>query len=115
MVYYFCKNKNKSHTTQNKMERRSLYPIEIKCKVDLNTDLLLTELQTLLHKNRSQIIRLIIADFFDRKLDLIDQYKGESSNKEEIIEMILRDFYDLNRESINEYLRNKQTNTRHSD
>ena len=50
------------------MERRSNYPIEIKAKIDLNTDLLLTELQQLLGKDRSKLLRLylqlIIPQYF---------------------------------------------------
>ena len=55
------------------MERTCNYPIEIKFKIDLNTELLLNELCDLLKKDRSKILRLIIADFFDRNLDLIDR------------------------------------------
>lgn len=62
------------------MERTCNYPIEIKFKIDLNTELLLNELCDLLKKDRSKILRLIIADFFDRNLDLIDKYK-ETDNK----------------------------------
>lgn len=40
------------------MERRSNYPIEIKAKIDLNTDLLLTELQQLLGKDRSKTTKI---------------------------------------------------------
>lgn len=53
------------------MERTCNYPIEIKFKTDLNTELLLNELCDLLKKDRSKILRLIIADFFDRNLDLM--------------------------------------------
>ena len=62
------------------MERTCNYPIEIKFKIDLNTELLLNELCDLLKKDRSKILRLIIADFFDRNLDLIDKYK-ETDNR----------------------------------
>ena len=72
------------------MERTCNYPIEIKFKIDLNTELLLNELCDLLKKDRSKILRLIIADFFDRNLDLIDKYK-ETDNKldrEKLVEAI---------------------------
>ena len=46
------------------MERRSNYPIEIKAKIDLNTDLLLTELQQLLGKDRSKLLTYIIHSGF---------------------------------------------------
>ena len=62
------------------MERRSNYPIEIKAKIDLNTDLLLTELQQLLGKDRSKLLRLIIADFFNRNIDIIDEHTNSKSD-----------------------------------
>ena len=66
------------------MERTCNYPIEIKFKIDLNTELLLNELCDLLKKDRSKILRLIIADFFDRNLDLIDKYRKEPNVKNTI-------------------------------
>ena len=91
------------------MERTCNYPIEIKFKIDLNTELLLNELCDLLKKDRSKILRLIIADFFDRNLDLIDKYKetGNKLYREKLVESILRDFYGYNRQTMNEYLRFK--------
>ena len=91
------------------MERRSNYPIEIKAKIDLNTDLLLTELQQLLGKDRSKLLRLIITDFFDRNLDLIDQYKDvtDKVGKNVLVETILKDFFNYNRETINQYIKFK--------
>ena len=83
------------------MERTCNYPIEIKFKIDLNTELLLNEL--------CDLLKLIIADFFDRNLDLIDKYK-ETDNKldrEKLVEAILKDFYGYNRQTMNEYLRFK--------
>ena len=77
------------------MERTCNYPIEIKFKIDLNTELLLNELCDLLKKDRSKILRLIIADFFDRNLDLIDKYKETDNelDREKLVEAILKDFY----------------------
>ena len=75
------------------MERRSNYPIEIKAKIDLNTDLLLTELQQLLGKDRSKLLRLIISD------------------KAPLIEAILKDFFNYNRETINQYIKFKNDKT----
>lgn len=89
------------------MERRSTYPIEIKVKIDLNTDLLITELSQLLGKDRSKLIRLILADFFNRNLDLIDEYTNSKSDKEQLVEVILKDFFDYNRETINHYIKFK--------
>lgn len=93
------------------MERRSNYPIEIKAKVDLNTELLLTELQQLLGKDRSKIIRLILADFFNRNLDLIDEHTNSKSDKASLIEAILKDFFSYNRETINQYIKFKNGKT----
>ena len=89
------------------MERTCNYPIEIKFKIDLNTELLLNELCDLLKKDRSKILR--IADFFDRNLDLIDKYKETDSrlDREKLVEAILKDFYDYNRQTMNDYLRFK--------
>lgn len=89
------------------MERRSTYPIEIKAKIDLNTDLLITELSQLLGKDRSKLIRLILADFFNRNLDLIDEHTNSKSDKEQLVEVILKDFFDYNRETINNYIKFK--------
>lgn len=89
------------------MERRSTYPIEIKVKIDLNTDLLITELSQLLGKDRSKLIRLILADFFNRNLDLIDEHTNSKSDKEQLVEVILKDFFDYNRETINHYIKFK--------
>lgn len=55
------------------MERKNNYPIEIKAKVDLNTELLLNELSRKLRKNRSQIIRLILSDFFNRNMKILEE------------------------------------------
>ena len=87
------------------MERTCNYPIEIKFKIDLNTELLLNELCDLLKKDRSKILRLIIADFFDRNLDLIDKYN--ELDREKLVEAILKDFYGYNRQTMNDYLRFK--------
>ena len=91
------------------MERTCNYPIEIKFKIDLNTELLLNELCDLLNKDRSKILRLIIADFFDRNLDLIDKYKETDNelDREKLVEAILKDFYGYNRQTMNDYLRFK--------
>lgn len=90
------------------MERRKNYPIEIKVKIDLNTDSLLTELSKLLKKDRSKILRLILMDFFDRHLDVIDEYTNKKSDKDPLIETILKDFFDYNKEIINEYAKFKK-------
>ena len=90
------------------MERRSNYPIEIKAKIDLNTDLLLTELQQLLGKDRSKLLRLIIADFFNRN---IDEHTNHKSDKAPLIEAILKDFFNYNRETINQYIKFKNGKT----
>ena len=97
------------------MERRSNYPIEIKAKIDLNTDLLLTELQQLLGKDRSKLLRLIIADFFNRNIDIIDEHTNSKSDKAPLIEAILKDFFNYNRETINQYIKFKNGNTRKKD
>lgn len=89
------------------MERRSNYPIEIKAKIDLNTDLLLTELQKLLGKDRSKLLRLILTDFFDRNIDLIDEYSHSNTDKSALVEAILKDFFNHNRETINQYIKFK--------
>jgi hypothetical protein len=90
------------------MERRSNYPIEIKAKIDLNTDLLLTEL---LGKDRSKLLRLIIADFFNRNIDIIDEHTNHKSDKAPLIEAILKDFFNYNRETINQYIKFKNDKT----
>lgn len=81
------------------MERGTLYPIEIRAKIDLNTDLLLTELQNLLKKDRSKILRLIITDFFNRNIDLIDEYTDNIDSekaRKAITNVILKDFVGIN-------------------
>ena len=88
------------------MERRCNYPIEIRAKIDLNTDLLLTELQQLLGKDRSKLLRLILADFFNRNIDIIDEHTNSKSDK-----AILKDFFDYNRETINQYIKFKNDKT----
>lgn len=93
------------------MERRSNYPIEIKAKIDLNTDLLLTELQQLLGKDRSKLLRLIITDFFNRNIDIIDEHTNHKSDKAPLIEAILKDFFNYNRETINQYIKFKNDKT----
>lgn len=83
------------------MERRSLYPITIKAKVDLNTELLINELGKLLGKNQSQILRLIIADFFSRKIDIIE--KHIDADRDYLTDAILKDFLDATKSEINEF------------
>jgi hypothetical protein len=92
------------------MERRCNYPIEIRAKIDLNTDLL-TELQQLLGKDRSKLLRLILADFFNRNIDIIDEHTNSKSDKATLIEAILKDFFDYNRETINQYIKFKNDKT----
>lgn len=89
------------------MIRRSAYPVEIAFKVDLNTDLLLTELQGLFNKDRSKVLRLIINDFFNRNLDLIDEHIENKGNSDLLVKSILKDFFDFNRSTINHYTRFK--------
>lgn len=89
------------------MERRSNYPIEIKAKIDLNTDLLLTELQQLLGKDRSKLLRLIIADFFNRNIDIIDEHTNHKSDKTPLIEAILKDFFNYNRKPLTSTLNSR--------
>lgn len=85
------------------MEKRNTYPIEIKAKVDLNTDLLINELSTKLHKNKSQIIRLIFADFFDRNIDLLESNLSSKVDRQVLLETILKDFMQSNKKEINEF------------
>lgn len=98
------------------MERTCNYPIEIKFKIDLNTELLLNELCDLLKKDRSKVLRLITADFFNRNLDLMDKSKETDGklDREKLVETILRDFHDYNRQTMNDYLRfkNEKDNTK---
>ena len=91
------------------MERTCNYPIEIKFKIDLNTEPRMNVLFAFFNKDRSKILRLIIADFFDRNLDLIDKYKETDSrlDREKLVEAILKDFYSYNRQTMNDYLRFK--------
>lgn len=85
------------------MERGKLYPIPVRAKVDLNTDLLLTELQQMLKKDRSKVIRLILVDFFNRNIDLIDKHSNSKVDSTVLVETLLKDFFDFNRETINKY------------
>lgn len=85
------------------MERRHTYPIEIKAKVDLNTDLLISELSKKLHKNKSQIIRLILADFFNRNIELLDSNLSSTVDRQVLLETILKDFMQSNKKEINEF------------
>lgn len=85
------------------MERRSVYPIEIKAKVDLNTELLLGELANKLQKSRSHIIRLIITQFIDNNEAILDDTLDPNVDKQVIIDNILKDFSDATRQEIKEF------------
>ena len=92
------------------MIRQCKYPVQLKMKLDLNSDLLLTELQDVLGKNRSEIIRLIIQDFFDRKIDLLDECLSKKIDTNELATVLFRDLLDHTRCDINDYLKYKQLN-----
>ena len=80
------------------------FPIELKMKLDLNSDLQLTELQNLLNKNRSQVVRLIIQDFFNRNAELLDEH---ITNKIKIDPLVLfRDLHNISKPELNKLLNN---------
>lgn len=92
------------------MERKNNYPIEIKAKVDLNTELLLNELSRKLRKNRSQIIRLILSDFFNRNMKILEENLNRKIDRQVLLETILKDFMQSNKKEIKEF--NKYRNER---
>ena len=53
----------------------------------------------------------IIADFFNRNIDIIDEHTNHKSDKATLIEAILKDFFDYNRETINQYIKFKNDKT----
>lgn len=86
------------------MKTEPKYPIELKMKLDLNSDLQLTELQNLLNKNRSQVVRLIIQDFFNRNAELLDEH---ITNKIKIDPLVLfRDLHNISKPELNKLLNN---------
>lgn len=89
------------------MERGINYPIVLNVKLDLNTDMLLTELQKILGKNRTQITRLILVDFFNRNNDLLDEYFDKKISKEELNKIFLRNMTDESKSDIINYFKYK--------
>lgn len=85
------------------MERRNAYPIEIKAKVDLNTEFILNEFSNLVGKNKSQIIRLIITDFIDRNIDILDEKLQQTTDKEVLLNTLFRDLIGSNKQKIKEF------------
>lgn len=85
------------------MIKQSNYPINLKVSIDLNTDILLTELSNILKKGRGKLVRLILTDFFNRNINLLDDYLQHKIDKEKLTETILKDFLESNRVEINKF------------
>ena len=89
------------------MIKESNYPVHLGVNIDLNTDLLLSELQKILNKKRPTLVRLILVDFFERNNDLLDQYYESRIDKEELNKMFLRNISDESKTTIRKYFEMK--------
>lgn len=81
------------------MIRTANYPISFHLRLDLENDMLLTELQNVLKKGRSPLIRLIITDFFNRNLDLIDS----TVDKSELTTVLFKDLLNEKLDTITKF------------
>ncbi len=88
------------------MIKDSFFPIKLNVKLDPNSDFQLNELQKITGKKRSQLIRLIIQDFFSRNEDILDNYY---TNKGDVNISLFADLLNNNSSSINEFQKFKQT------
>lgn len=89
------------------MIKESNYPVHLGVNIDLNTDLLLSELQKILNKKRPTLVRLILVDFFERNNEILDQYYESKIDKEELNKMFLRNISDESKTTIREYFEMK--------
>lgn len=92
------------------MKKELNYSIVLNVKLDWNTDLLLSELQEILGKSRTQLTRLILIDFFNRNNDLLDEYFNKEIDKEELNKIFLRNMSDESKLDINNYFKYKSQN-----
>lgn len=92
------------------MLRECKYPIQLKMKLDLNTDRQLLELQEKLNKSRSSIIRLILQDFFDKNENILDKYFDREIAPKELSIVLFRDLLEFSKEDINDFLKHQQLN-----
>ena len=89
------------------MQRESNYSITLSTIIDLNLDQLLKELQDILHKSRTQLIRMILVDFFDRNDELLNQYYKKEIDKEELSKTFLRNYSDDIKSDVINYFKQK--------
>ena len=92
------------------MKKELNYPITLNVKLDWNTDMLLSELQEILGKSRTQLTRLILIDFFNRNNDLLDEYFDKKISKEELNKIFLHNISDESKLDINNYFKHKSQN-----
>lgn len=72
--------------------------------------MLLSELQEILGKSRTQLTRLILIDFFNRNNDLLDEYFDKKISKEELNKIFLHNISDESKLDINNYFKYKSQN-----
>lgn len=72
--------------------------------------MLLSELQEILGKSRTQLTRLILIDFFNRNNDLLDEYFNKKISKEELNKIFLHNISDESKLDINNYFNYKSQN-----
>lgn len=89
------------------MQRESNYSISLSTRIDLNLDQLLKELQDILHKSRTQLVRMILVDFFDRNDELLNQYYKKEIDKEELSKTFLRNYSDDIKSDVINYFKHK--------
>ena len=89
------------------MQRESNYSITLSTRIDLNLDQLLKELQDILHKSGTQLIRMILVDFFDRNDELLNQYYKKEIDKEELSKTFLRNYSDDIKSDVINYFKQK--------
>lgn len=89
------------------MQRESNYSITLSTRIDLNLDQLLKELQDILHKSRTQLVRMILVDFFDRNDELLNQYYKKEIDKEELSKTFLRNYSDDIKSDVINYFKQK--------
>lgn len=74
--------------------------------------MLLSELQEILGKSRTQLTRLILIDFFNRNNDLLDEYLDKKISKEELNKIFLRNISDESKSDISNYFKHKLQNAK---
>ena len=92
------------------MRTQKNYYAILNARVDLNTDMLITELHKKLGKTKSELIRLIVTDFIIKNESILDEQIQTESDKDAILQSTFKGLYNISKSKYRKFKQYEETN-----